>query len=311
MINTKIIHRLGSLFSIPLFIVCVWVLTRELRGFEFREVLDYLASLPKYRVYVALGLTALSYWVMTWYDVLALLYIRRQLPYLKIAFAAFIAYAISNTVGFTIFTGGAIRYRLYKKWGLSSFQIAQVTAFVSLTFWLGSFALGSLVFRQKPAEISELLGIHFLSINYLGIILGVLVISYVIATVIIRGSVKISNRDFRFPSWKYSLAQITTATADWVLAGGVFYSLLPPAPHLSYQAFFGIYLLAHFGGIISNVPAGIGVFETIILLLLSSNYSKVTILGSILAYRGIYYLSTLMIGVALLGLYEMRQRLFY
>ena len=310
MIDTKILPRLGSLLSILLFIFCVWVLTRELRGFEFREVLDYLASLPKYRVYLAIGLTALSYWVMTWYDVLALLYIRRQLPYRKIAFAAFIAYAVSNTVGFTIFTGGAIRYRLYKKWGLSSFQIAQVTAFVSLTFWLGSFALGGLVFPQRPGEISGMLGLHFLSINYLGIILGILVISYIIATFIIKGNLKIFNREFRFPSWKYSFAQITTATADWILAGGVFYSLLPPTPNLSYQAFFGIYLLAHFTGIISNVPAGIGVFETIILLFLSSSFSKVTILGSILAYRGIYYLSTLVIGVMLLGLYEMRHRLF-
>ena len=305
----KLLTGLGSLLSILLFILCLSVLARELHGFEFREVLDYLASLPKRRVYAALGLTALSYWVMTWYDVLALLYIRRQLPYSKIAFAAFIAYAVSNTVGLTIFTGGAIRYRLYSKWGLSPFQLALITAFGSLTFWLGSFALGGLVFPQRPVEISGILGLHFLSINYLGIILGVIVISYFIATLIIPGNLIIFNRQFRFPSWKYSLAQIATATADWALAGGVFYSLLPPAPNLSYQAFFGIYLLAHFAGIISNVPAGIGVFETVILLLLSSTFSKVTILGSMLAYRGIYYLSTLLIAVTLLGLYELRHRL--
>ncbi|WP_199246436.1 lysylphosphatidylglycerol synthase domain-containing protein [[Phormidium] sp. ETS-05] len=310
MIDTKILPRLGSLFSILLFIFCVWVLARELRGFEFREVLDYLASLPKYRVYLAIGLTALSYWVMTWYDVLALLYIRHQLPYRKIAFTAFIAYAISNTVGFTIFIGGAIRYRLYKKWGLSPFDIAQVTAFVSLTFWLGLLALGGLVFPQKPVEISHMLGLHFLSIHSLGIIFITIIISYFIATIIGKGNFQLFNREFRFPSWKYSIAQITTATADWVLAGGVFYCLLPPQSHLSYQEFFGIYLMAHFAGILSNVPAGIGVFETIILLLLSSSFSKVTILGSILAYRGIYYLSTLLIGVILLGLYEMRHRLF-
>ncbi|HIK09215.1 MAG TPA: UPF0104 family protein [Oscillatoriaceae cyanobacterium M33_DOE_052] len=307
--DKKLLTRLGSLLSILLFILCLWVLARELHGFEFREVLDYLASLPKHRLYAALGLTALSYWVMTWYDVLALLYIRRQLPYFKIAFAAFIAYAVSNTVGLTIFTGGAIRYRLYSKWGLSAFQIAQITAFGSLTFWLGSCALGGLVFPQRPAEISGMLGLHFLSINYLGIILGVIVISYFIGTLIVRGNFIIFNREFRFPSWKYSLVQIATATADWVLAGGVFYSLLPAAPNLSYKAFFGIYLLAHFAGIVSNVPAGIGVFETVILLLLSSTFSKVTILGSMLAYRGIYYLSTLLIAVTLLGLYELRHRL--
>ncbi len=76
-------------------------------------------------------------------------------------------------------------------------------------------------------------------------------------------------------------------------------------------AFFGIYLLAQLAGVVSNVPGGLGVFETVILLLLKSFISSATLFGALLAYRAIYYLLPLCIAVLLLGIYELRQRLLH
>jgi hypothetical protein len=63
-----------------------------------------------------------------------------------------------------------------------------------------------------------------------------------------------------------------------------------------------------FAGVVSNVPGGLGVFETIILLILSSKVSAAAILGSMLAYRGIYYFLPLLVASGLLGIYEIRFR---
>jgi hypothetical protein len=62
------------------------------------------------------------------------------------------------------------------------------------------------------------------------------------------------------------------------------------------------------GGVASNVPGGLGVFEGVILLLLSAKVPAAAVLASLLAYRAIYYFLPLGFATGLLGLYEMRSR---
>ncbi|HEY9726013.1 MAG TPA: hypothetical protein V6D50_06140, partial [Chroococcales cyanobacterium] len=62
-------------------------------------------------------------------------------------------------------------------------------------------------------------------------------------------------------------------------------------------------------GVVSNVPGGLGVFETVLLLILSSQIPAATVLGSLLAYRGIYYILPLAFATILLGVYEIKERL--
>jgi uncharacterized membrane protein YbhN (UPF0104 family) len=105
-----------------------------------------------------------------------------------------------------------------------------------------------------------------------------------------------------------SLMQIFVTSIDWAIAGGVLYVLLPSGPSLSFPAFFGVYLLAQLAGVVSHVPGGLGIFETIILLLLEPSIPAVNLLGALLAYRGIYYFLPLAVALALLGSYEVKQR---
>jgi uncharacterized membrane protein YbhN (UPF0104 family) len=67
-------------------------------------------------------------------------------------------------------------------------------------------------------------------------------------------------------------------------------------------------LLGQIAGVLSNVPGGLGVFETIILLLLSPSIPSAQLFGALLIYRVVYYLLPLIIAVLLLGAYELRQR---
>jgi glycosyltransferase 2 family protein len=106
-----------------------------------------------------------------------------------------------------------------------------------------------------------------------------------------------------------ALAQVSIAAADWMLAAAVFYALLPASVPLSYPAFCSIYLLGQIAGVISNVPGGLGVFETVMLLLLSPLVPSAKVFGVVIAYRGIYYLAPLCVAVVLLGLCELKQRL--
>ena len=55
-------------------------------------------------------------------------------------------------------------------------------------------------------------------------------------------------------------------------------------------------------------PGGLGVFETVLILLLAPAISSEKLLATLLIYRGIYYFLPLLVGVALLIGYELRHR---
>ncbi|MEB3180934.1 MAG: lysylphosphatidylglycerol synthase domain-containing protein [Nostocaceae cyanobacterium] len=305
---TKIRPHLSSLLGLLLLALSVWVISRELREYNYRDVLNSLGIIPKSRLSWAIWLTALSYLVMVGYDVIALNYVGRPLSFNKVAFTSFISCTFSNTIGFALLTGSAIRYRFYSAWGVSTWAIAQVIAFANFTFWLGMFAVAGMIFLVNPVPIPSQLKLPPLSVRPIGLVFLLLVSTYLLGSIISRQPWRIRDYEFRFPNFPVALAQITVSSLDWILAAAVFYPLLPSNTPLSYLDFLGIYLLAMFAGVISNVPGGLGVFETVILLILSQEVSAAAILAALLLYRGIYYFLPLVIATALLGFYELRVR---
>ncbi|MEH2151567.1 lysylphosphatidylglycerol synthase domain-containing protein [Nostoc sp.] len=304
----KLRLNFSTLFGLLLLVLSLWAIASELRAYNYRDILNSLAAIPKSRLSWAIWLTALGYVVMIGYDILGFNYINRSLSWNKIAFTNFISSAFSNTIGFALLTGSAIRYRFYANWGVSAVAIAQVIAFANFTFWLGMFAVASLLFLINPLKIPTQLHLPFATVRPIGVIFLLLVAVYLLGSILLKQPLIIRGHEFRFPSFKISLAQIAISSFDWILAAAVLYALLPTNISLSYLDFLGIYLLAMFAGVVSNVPGGLGVFETIILLILSSKVSAAAVLGSMLAYRGIYYFLPLLVATGLLGLYEIRFR---
>ncbi|MDZ8033174.1 lysylphosphatidylglycerol synthase domain-containing protein [Nostoc sp. DedSLP04] len=302
----KLQLNFSSLFGLLLLVLSLWAIANELREYNYRDILNSLAAIPKSRVSWAIWLTALGYLVMIGYDILGFNYINRSLSWNKIAFTNFISSAFSNTIGFALLTGSAIRYRFYASWGVSAVAIAQVIAFANFTFWLGMFAVAGLLFVINPLKIPTQLHLPFATVRPIGVIFLLLVAAYLLGSIFIKQPLIIRGHEFRFPSLKISLAQIAISSFDWILAAAVLYALLPSNISLSYLDFLGIYLLAMFAGVVSNVPGGLGVFETIILLILSSKVSAAAVLGSMLAYRGVYYFLPLLVAAGLLGIYEIR-----
>lgn len=302
----KLQIKFSTLFGLSLLVLSVWAIANELREYNYRDILNSLAVIPKSRLSWAVWLTAFGYLVMVGYDILGFSYINRSLSWNKIALTSFISSAFSNTIGFALLTGSAVRYRFYSNWGVSAVAIAQVIAFANFTFWLGMFAVAGLLFIINPLKIPTQLHLPFTTVRPIGVIFLLLVATYLLGSIFIQQPLIIRGQEFRFPSLKISLAQIAISSFDWILAAAVLYVVLPTNISLSYLDFLGIYLLAMFAGVVSNVPGGLGVFETIILLILSSKVSAAAVLGSMLVYRVVYYYLPLLLAAGLLGLDEIR-----
>ena len=306
--KTKLIHSLGSLLGLFFFLVALWILHHELKAYSVHDILQHLVGLPSYRLFPALALTFTSYLIMTGYDTLALRYIQHPLPYSKTALASFIGYAFSNNIGLSMIAGASVRYRLYSVWGLSAVEITKVVIFCSLTFWLGFFALGGLTFLLEPMAIPEALHLPFNSARPLGMFLLALVVVFLLWSVLRKHPLILREWEFPLPSTRLFFSQIIVASLDWILAGSVLYALMPPMATLSLSGFIGIYMLAQLAGLLSQIPGGLGIFETVVLLLLSPILPASEILGVLLVYRGMYYLLPLGVATVLLGAQELLQR---
>jgi uncharacterized membrane protein YbhN (UPF0104 family) len=284
--------------------VAFWRLQHQLQGFHFYGIVHSLVGIPRWRLFSAMVLTILSYLLLTGYDVLALHYLRRPLRYGKIALASFIGHVFSYNAGLSILGAGAVRYRLYSSWGLPAAEIAKVIAFCSLAFWMGVFTVAGVALLLEPPRLLTALPVPLAYLRWLGALFLGLVVSYLAWGAVQKGPLKLRGWEFSLPSIPFSLGQLGLSTLDWGLAGSVCYILLTPSSEVSFPAFLGVFVVAQVAGLISHVPGGIGVFETVILLFLSPSAPASSLLASLLAYRGIYYLLPLVVASFLLAVYE-------
>jgi phosphatidylglycerol lysyltransferase len=291
-----------------LLLAALLVLRHELKEYHYHDILRSLEAMPGRSLLLALGLTVLNYFVLTGYDTLALRYIRYPMQYRRIALASFVGYAFSNNMGMAMIAGSTVRYRLYSAWGLTTQQITQVVAFYSLTLWLGLAGIGGLTFLFEPTAPPSWFPLSFASTRPLGVFLLLLPAGYLLLIRFRHKPLSVRGWEFPIPPLGLSLAQILVSTLDWILAGGVLYVLLPSAGIPSYTSFLPVYLLGQIAGLVSQIPGGLGIFETVLVVLLPGDLPNSSILGSLLAYRGIYYLLPLGIAVLLLGTYEVLER---
>jgi phosphatidylglycerol lysyltransferase len=299
---------IGPGLSLILFAVALWVLHSELRTYHLRDILHALDAIPGVHLWAAAGLTLLSYAVMTGYDMLAMHYIQYPLSYSKIGLASFIGYAFSNNIGMSMIAGASVRYRLYSAWGLSTLQITRVIVFCTLTVWLGFFTLGGAVFLIEPLKIPAAIHLPLASLHAVGIVMLAVVLMCGIATAARKSAITIRGLEIQLPSFRLFFFQLVIAALDWILASLVLYVLLAPGTAMSYPKFLGMFLLAQLAGIVSQIPGGLGVFETVFVLMLSSRLPANHILATLLGYRALYYWLPLVTAALLLGFQEVLRK---
>jgi lysylphosphatidylglycerol synthetase-like protein (DUF2156 family) len=305
-LRQRILAILGPLLGVALLALVVVVLRHEFRTYHLHDVLGHLRHIPARGLTFGLVLTALGYVTLTRYDALAFRYVRNSLPYRRIALASFVAYVFTHNVGLSFFGGSAVRYRMLSSWGIRAEDIARVIAFTGLTFWLGFFLLGGLVHAAWPLAV-DLPGIRLASSRPIGLgLLGVLG-AYVALVAWRRESLRLRGFRLELPGLGMTGVQLVLSSIDWLLAAAVLYAVLPASPGLAFPVFVGAYLLSQIAGLVSHVPGGLGVFETVMVLLLRPYLPGDQVLASIVAYRIICYLLPMGVAVLLFAGYEVRQ----
>jgi len=147
----RVIRNAAPVVGFAFLAVALFSIHRMLKGHHYEELRRTFAAYPASRLTAAFLLTGLSYFLLTLYDLLAFRYLRLPMPYRRLAVASFVGYSLSNNVGYSFLSGGAIRYRLYSNWGVDTIDIAKLIAFCTLTGWLGFATLGGVTCLAQPS----------------------------------------------------------------------------------------------------------------------------------------------------------------
>ena len=273
---------------------------------DLGEVLAYLQALPVSRVIQAIGLTTLAFGLLTLYDVSALIYLKKKVPYGTTAFAAACGYAISNNVGWAVISGAGVRLRAYGSAGLTPGDVAKVVVFSTTTFTLGLVFTGALGMIIGPHPVSVLLKIPELAVEVAGGLMLLALLVVCVITAITHKPVKIWRWSIQLPSWGGVLSQITIASAELVVTAAILWTLLPVDMSVPFSSFVALFCAALIVAIFSHVPGGLGVLESVVMLGMSDHDNASSVLGALLAYRFIYYVLPLGVAGLAIAIWEIR-----
>lgn len=286
----RFFKRLISYAGIVFFIVAAAMLYWQLRNYSLMDIARALWNIPFTNLVFACIACFLGYVALSLYDYLALDYVGRKVSWWKWMLAGMLGFAISNNAGHAVVSGGAIRYRLYTRWRVPGSDIIKMLTFSGFTFFLGYAAIAVIGYFLVPSDMfSQSAGASF-GVNGLFIMcMSVLLAYYAISIMFKNKSIRIGGIKFSIPSFSVSMVQTLLGIMDALCAGLVLYFCITPYMEMPFGVFIGLYVIAMVAGVFSQVPGGIGVFETVFMMALPETVDRANIFGALLAYRIIYY----------------------
>lgn len=300
---------LSTLFGLAMLSGACFFLYNELAHdahFNIKNIALKLRSIPDLNVVISLIMSVLGHVALMGFDFLGVRYVKQPMPFHRIAVASFVSYVLSHNVG--SWAGAPFRFRAYHRAGFSTFQITTVVAFCGLTFWLGFLSLGGILLITNTAALSGVFGMSQSALRGLGILFLTLVGLYLSWAWRQKGSVKIFKWYLWPPDPMTAVRQVLVSILDWILAGTTLYFLFPNLQIVPFFSFLGVFVLSQALAFTSQVPGGLGVFEAPFLNFIGPIVGNETVVSAIIAYRAIYYLLPLTIGIFILAIYEWRRR---
>ncbi len=296
----QILHKLGVVISLTIIGVACYILYHMLRTLDGDDVIEALRQTELKTIALAGLCVAAGYFTLTFYDLFALRAIgKADVPYRVAAFAGFTSYSVGHNVGASVFTGGAVRYRVYSAWGLSAIDVAKVCFLAGLTFWLGNAAvLGmSVAYHPEAASSIDQLPPWLNRIVAIGILL---ILCLYVAWVSLKSRlVGRGNWTVILPSGSLTLLQIAIGIIDLGFCALAMYILVPEEPHVGFVVVAVIFVSATLLGFASHSPGGLGVFDAAMLVGLFQ-FDREELLAGMLLFRLLYYITPFVISVVLL-----------
>ncbi len=299
--------RLGVAASLLIIAFAVTTLVRTLKGVDAGVILIALTDLPPHHIALAALCVIGAFCTLTFYDFFALRTIgKKQVPYRIAALSSFTSYTIGHNIGATVFTGGAIRFRIYSDYGLNAIDVAKICFLSGLTFWLGNtFVLGvgmawhpwaASAMDQLPAAINRLIAFGGIAA----------IVAYLVWLSLgdVRRELGQNGWKVTLPSARLTLLQILIGVVDLGFCATAMYLLMPAQPGIDFVSLAVVFILATLLGFASHAPGSIGVFDAAMLVALPE-FGREQLLATLVVFRILYFLIPFGTAISIMGTREL------
>jgi glycosyltransferase 2 family protein len=299
--------RLGVAASLIIIALAVTILLRTLKGIDTSVILTALTEIAPHRIGLAALCVVGAFCTLTFYDFFALRTIgKTHIPYRIAAMSSFTSYTIGHNIGATVFTGGAIRFRIYSDYGLTAIDVAKICFLSGLTFWLGNlFVLGigmawhpwaASAMDQLPPAINRLIALGALAA----------IVAYFVWLTLGDNRRELGQNGWKvvLPSARLTLLQILIGVVDLGFCAMAMYLLMPAQPDIDFISLAVVFILATLLGFASHAPGSIGVFDAAMLVALPE-FGREQLLATLVVFRILYFLIPFGISISIMGTREL------
>jgi uncharacterized membrane protein YbhN (UPF0104 family) len=299
--------RLGVAVSLLIIALAVTHLLRTLRGVDTGVIYTALTDIPPHHIALAALCVIGAFCTLTFYDFFALRTIgKKHVPYRIAAMSSFTSYTIGHNIGATVFTGGAIRFRIYSDYGLSAIDVAKICFLSGLTFWLGNLVVLGFGMAMHPwaASAMDLLPPTVNRLIAIGCLAGIA--SYFIWLVTGKQRRELGQNGWKvvLPSARLTLLQILIGVVDLGFCATAMYLLMPAQPGIDFLSLAVVFILATLLGFASHAPGSLGVFDAAMLVALP-DFGREQLLATLLVFRVLYFLIPFTISISIMGAREL------
>jgi len=299
--------RLGIAASLLIIAFAITTLVRTLRGVDGGVILTALTEIPPGNIALAALCVMCAFFTLTFYDFFALRTIgKKHVPYRIAALSSFTSYSIGHNIGATVFTGGAIRFRIYSDYGLNAIDVAKICFLSGLTFWLGNtFVLGiGMAWHPSAASAMDQLPPAINRLIAFGGILAIL--SYLSWLSLGDNRRELGQHGWKvvLPSARLTLLQILIGVVDLGFCALAMYLLMPAQPQIDFMSLSVVFILATLLGFASHAPGSIGVFDAAMLVALPE-FGREQILATLLVFLVLYFVIPFGTAISIMGTREL------
>jgi uncharacterized membrane protein YbhN (UPF0104 family) len=282
-------------------LLVVGLVGREAVEIDWAGVVEKLHGYrwPTLAIGVAIALP--GYLACASYDLVGRHCTGHDLPPGRTAAISYVGYCLSLNLG-ALIGGLAFRYRLYAPSELPAWTIGKVIALSVLTNWSGYVLLAGSLLAFAPPELPDTWGTSAPILRACGVVLLMVAASYVWLCIRRGGeTLRFRGRSLEIPSFRVLCVQLALSLVSWSAIGGALAWLLP---EVSWLAVMPVLLTASIAGVVSHVPGGLGVTETVFVAMLGHEVGRPQLLGALLAFRATYYLVPFAFALAIYAVLE-------
>jgi uncharacterized membrane protein YbhN (UPF0104 family) len=231
---------------------------------------------------------------------------KKHIPYRIAALSSFTSYTIGHNIGATVFTGGAIRFRIYSEHGLSAIDVAKICFLSGLTFWLGNLVVLGFGMAWHPwaASAMDLLPPAVNRLIALGCLAGIA--TYLVWLMTGKNRRELGQHGWKvvLPSAQLTLLQVMIGVVDLGFCAMAMYLLMPSQPGIEFISLAVVFVLATLLGFASHAPGSLGVFDAAMLVALPE-FGREQMLATLLVFRILYFMIPFGISISIMGTREL------